>query len=91
MTIKLMHYIRCINLVAERGYRRPRLLDGRLLVNFGAYGPTVNYVTEILAPCGLVPWDRLVADWADAERLLGMLPPARGIEPRVDSLHPQGF
>ena len=71
----------CERLAGERGYHPfAALYCMRILLrtNDGGCGEEVDYVRDILAPRGLVPYDYLVKDWTDAKRLLGVLPPARG-------------
>lgn len=71
----------CEHLAKERGFRPfVALRIGRIVLrtNDGRFGEDVDYIRDILAPRGLVPFDYLVKDWTDAKRLLGMLPPARG-------------
>jgi hypothetical protein len=71
----------CYRLAEERGHLPfTALRIGRIVLrtNDDGCGEEVDYVRDILAPRGLVPYDYLVRDWTDAKRLLGMLPPARG-------------
>lgn len=65
-------------LAAERGYAHPTLAKGKLVVYVD--GVVVDYVDEILVPRGLAEYERLCHDWKTACHLLGMLPPARGLE-----------
>lgn len=58
-------------LARELGYRHAVLINGGLIVD------GTDYIRDILAPRGLVSWDHKCNDWAEACRLLGLLPPAR--------------
>lgn len=69
---------RAVILAAERGYAHPTLVNGKLMVYVD--GIAVDYSDEILAPRGLAEYERLCHDWKTACHLLGMLPPARGLE-----------
>lgn len=69
---------RAVILAAERGYAHPMLVKGKLIVHRD--GVAVDYSDEILAPMGLAEYEHLCLDWKHACHLLGMLPPARGLE-----------
>lgn len=60
-----------LKLARERGYNHATLVNGGLIVD------GVDYIGDILAPRGLVPFNHICPDWAEACRLLSMLPPAR--------------
>jgi hypothetical protein len=89
MTDSMAHFLsekasreECERLAKERGYNPfAALYCGKIILHTDTFEPfttEVDYVRDILAPRGLVPYDYLVKDWTDAKRLLGMLPPARG-------------
>lgn len=65
-------------LAAERGYAHPTLRNGRLKVWYD--GEEVDWVAIVLAPRGLVQPGQSCYDWDGACLLLGMVPPARGLE-----------
>lgn len=76
-------------LALERGYYNPVLRNGHLVVYRD--GVAIDYVETILYPRGLAAFGQTCTDWHEACRLLSLLPPARGVEPMRDSLHPEGF
>ncbi len=62
----------CVQRAEERGYVRPRLVDGKLYVNRGT--ETIDYVEQILSPQRLIPEGTRVESYQQAYRLLGMTP-----------------
>lgn len=58
----------------ERGFRDAKLRGVRLLLTTGD-GRPCDYVEDVLAPRGIVPFGYEVTGPLDAARLMGMLPP----------------